>query len=437
MIEDLRELEAGEPEVEDDHDADEALEQQQQLALLDQVGLAGLVDEPRDVGHRLVHRQLLDAGVGEEAEQQAQHADDEAGQQDVVPGEAEEAAPGPCVRSGSWMLTSPPGRCARARPVASVPWAAASATPAGPASRNAAASRQQPHCGRPSPPASQDSIQHDRAPCWMTATTTKRGIVISGESGVNATHGPIGGLRIESAPGANRLIKLDFVSTLAAAGLVLFAGYALERRRGVAGATTSEPRSWAGCWWRSRSRRTVPGHEPVAFDIMLQAPLMIAFFTSIGFGVSVPLLRTGGPEVAVFLALATPSRSCRTWSAPPEAAGLGCRRSSGSWPGRSRSPAGPPPPSPSHPASSSPGWRAPRPCGRRRHGGHRHRRDHRRPDRHVPHRQAPTAAAARAAPRHARGRHRRRRRPCARAAGPVPPPWRGRTRGTRPAQGRR
>ena len=43
----------------------------------------------------------------------------------------------------------------------------------------------------------------------------------------------------------------------------------------------------------------------VRFDTALQTPLMIAFFTSIGFGASLRLLRTGGPAVVVFLLLAT------------------------------------------------------------------------------------------------------------------------------------
>ena len=47
------------------------------------------------------------------------------------------------------------------------------------------------------------------------------------------------------------------------------------------------------------------GQAPIRFDTTLQAPLMIAFFTSIGFGASLPLLRAGGPAVALFLALST------------------------------------------------------------------------------------------------------------------------------------
>ena len=50
-------------EVERDDDADEELEDQQELALLDEVGLAGLVDQLGDLEHRLVDRQVLQLRV--------------------------------------------------------------------------------------------------------------------------------------------------------------------------------------------------------------------------------------------------------------------------------------------------------------------------------------------------------------------------------------
>jgi ESS family glutamate:Na+ symporter len=65
------------------------------------------------------------------------------------------------------------------------------------------------------------------------------------------------------------------------------------------------------------------GQQPVAFDTTLQTPLMIAFFTSIGFGASVPLLRSGGPAVAVFLALATVVAVLQNVAGALVAAGLG------------------------------------------------------------------------------------------------------------------
>ncbi len=43
----------------------------------------------------------------------------------------------------------------------------------------------------------------------------------------------------------------------------------------------------------------------VQFDTTLQSPLMIAFFTTIGFGASLSLLKVGGPQVLRFFLLAT------------------------------------------------------------------------------------------------------------------------------------
>ena len=102
------------------------------------------------------------------------------------------------------------------------------------------------------------------------------------------------------------LIPLDFVGTLAAAGLVLFAGYALQRRvRPLARYNIPAPVIGGLLVAVAVTALRAAGREPVTFDTTLQPPLMIAFFTSIGFGASVPLLRSGGPAVALFLALAT------------------------------------------------------------------------------------------------------------------------------------
>jgi ESS family glutamate:Na+ symporter len=102
------------------------------------------------------------------------------------------------------------------------------------------------------------------------------------------------------------MIQLDFVATLAAAGLVLFAGYAIQRRASIL-SRHNIPAPVVGGLLVAASLTALraTGHEAVRFDTTLQPPLMIAFFTSIGFGASVPLLRAGGPAVAVFLALST------------------------------------------------------------------------------------------------------------------------------------
>jgi ESS family glutamate:Na+ symporter len=99
-------------------------------------------------------------------------------------------------------------------------------------------------------------------------------------------------------------ISLDLIQTVAFAGLVLFAGYGLRRAipaltrynipAPVAGAL---PVAAVLAWAHFADRQLV------LFDTALQAPLMIAFFTSVGFGASVGLLRRGGPLVLLFLAL--------------------------------------------------------------------------------------------------------------------------------------
>jgi ESS family glutamate:Na+ symporter len=102
------------------------------------------------------------------------------------------------------------------------------------------------------------------------------------------------------------MIHLDFVGTLAAAGLVLFAGYGIQRRVSVLSRHNIPAPVIGGLLVAVVvTALRAAGHEAVRFDTTLQLPLMIAFFTSIGFGASVPLLRAGGPAVAVFLALST------------------------------------------------------------------------------------------------------------------------------------
>jgi glutamate:Na+ symporter, ESS family len=120
------------------------------------------------------------------------------------------------------------------------------------------------------------------------------------------------------------LITLDFVGTLAAAGLVLFAGSSLQRRVGLL-ARFNVPAPVVGGLLVALGITVLRslGHQPVAFDTTLQAPLMIAFFTSIGFGASLPRLRSGGPAVAILLALATAVAVLQNLVGGLVAAGLG------------------------------------------------------------------------------------------------------------------
>ena len=101
-------------------------------------------------------------------------------------------------------------------------------------------------------------------------------------------------------------MKLDAIQTVAFAGAVLFAGYGVRRlvpplARYNIPAPVIGGLIVAGILTFARSR----GSVPLEFDTLLQAPMMVAFFTTIGFAASIRLLRTGGPQVLLFFALAT------------------------------------------------------------------------------------------------------------------------------------
>lgn len=101
-------------------------------------------------------------------------------------------------------------------------------------------------------------------------------------------------------------IELDMVQTLAMGGLSLFLGYLLCRKVPALERHNIPPPVVGGLLvalvvWAAHAR----GMELFAFDTRMQAPLMIAFFTAIGFNASVALLRVSGRQVVVFLALAT------------------------------------------------------------------------------------------------------------------------------------
>jgi len=102
------------------------------------------------------------------------------------------------------------------------------------------------------------------------------------------------------------MLSLDLVQTIAFAGIVLFVGYGLCR------------------FIRPLSRYNIPApvvgglivaliilvarqfdFMPFQFDTTLRDPLMIAFFTTIGFGASLSLLKVGGPQVLIFFIIAT------------------------------------------------------------------------------------------------------------------------------------
>jgi ESS family glutamate:Na+ symporter len=101
-------------------------------------------------------------------------------------------------------------------------------------------------------------------------------------------------------------MKLDLIQTVALAGVVLFLGYGI-RRLVPPLARYNIPAPVIGgllvaailTWLRST------GRTPIEFDTTLQSPMMVAFFTSIGFAASLRLLKVGGPQVLIFFGVAT------------------------------------------------------------------------------------------------------------------------------------
>jgi ESS family glutamate:Na+ symporter len=101
------------------------------------------------------------------------------------------------------------------------------------------------------------------------------------------------------------MLKLNLINTLAFAGLVLMLGYLLRRVFPVL-ARLNLPAPVLGGLVISLVILIARGQDVVLFefDTTLQTPLMIAFFTTIGFGASLSMLKTGGPQVGLFFMLA-------------------------------------------------------------------------------------------------------------------------------------
>ena len=68
-------------EVQRDNDRDENPEQKNELALRDQIGLAGLIDQFGNFAHRAMNRQVLQLHIDRQAEQQAADAEEQSDHQ--------------------------------------------------------------------------------------------------------------------------------------------------------------------------------------------------------------------------------------------------------------------------------------------------------------------------------------------------------------------
>ncbi|MDR2876983.1 MAG: hypothetical protein LBV36_02945 [Chromatiales bacterium] len=100
------------------------------------------------------------------------------------------------------------------------------------------------------------------------------------------------------------MLHLDLIHTVAFGGLVLLLGHGLRRWIPVLGRVNIPAAVLGGLLV---SVVAWIGHacdvQLFDFDTTLQSPLMIAFFTTVGFAASLSLLRVGGPQVVKFLLL--------------------------------------------------------------------------------------------------------------------------------------
>jgi ESS family glutamate:Na+ symporter len=102
------------------------------------------------------------------------------------------------------------------------------------------------------------------------------------------------------------VLTLDPVQTVACGGLLLLAGYAIRRRVPLLSRFCIPAPVIGGLLVALAQLACRPWQiTPVRFDTAFQQPLMIAFFTAIGFNASTSLLRVGGRQIVLFLGLAT------------------------------------------------------------------------------------------------------------------------------------
>jgi glutamate:Na+ symporter, ESS family len=100
-------------------------------------------------------------------------------------------------------------------------------------------------------------------------------------------------------------IKLDLLQTLSLAGLVYFGGIQLRKRIAWLDRLNIPAAVVGGLLFTTLVLVLRKWSVTIQLDTSMQATLSVAFFTSIGMGASLALLRRGGLQVLVFLVLAT------------------------------------------------------------------------------------------------------------------------------------
>lgn len=101
-------------------------------------------------------------------------------------------------------------------------------------------------------------------------------------------------------------LSLDGMQTVALAAVVLFAGYWIRRQIGVLD-RFNIPAPVVGGFVFAALALALRQSNILAFEFntAMQSPMMVMFFTTIGLGASLGLLRVGGPQVILFWVLAS------------------------------------------------------------------------------------------------------------------------------------
>ena len=102
------------------------------------------------------------------------------------------------------------------------------------------------------------------------------------------------------------VLTLDMIQTVALASVVLFLGYGIRKRVEFLD-RFNIPAPVIGGFLFASVALALRLSNVLAFEFTntLQSPLMVVFFTTIGLGASLGLLRLGGPQVLLFAGLAT------------------------------------------------------------------------------------------------------------------------------------
>src|SRR5918992_240969 len=100
-------------------------------------------------------------------------------------------------------------------------------------------------------------------------------------------------------------LKLDLLQTLTLAALVYWVGIQLRKRIGFIDRLNIPAAVVGGLLFTTLVLLLRQKSITIQLDTSLQATLSVAFFTSIGMGASLALLRAGGLQVLVFLIFAT------------------------------------------------------------------------------------------------------------------------------------